>query len=141
MELTASQVNLQLRQMNMNAAGGRAQIAGSEQSMRILGNASTAYQLGQTQISIGGGRTIQLADIADVRDLYAEQRNYATFNGRQVLAFGIQRAQNESDISVYRGARGAPARARRAQSQRSLRADLQLRSNMPRRNIIRRWNR
>ena len=102
--ITASQVNLQLRQMNMNAAGGRAQIAGSEQSMRILGNAPSAYQLGQTQISLGGGRSVQLADIAEVRDLYAEQRNYATFNGRQVLAFGIQRAQNESDIEVFRGA-------------------------------------
>ncbi|MGQ0559296.1 MAG: efflux RND transporter permease subunit [Sphingosinicella sp.] len=102
--ITASQVNLQLRQMNMNAAGGRAQIAGSEQSMRILGNARSAHQLGQTQISIGGGRTVQLADIAEVRDLYAEQRSYATFNGRQVLSFGIQRAKNESDISVYDGA-------------------------------------
>ena len=102
--ITASQVNLQLRAMNMNAAGGRAQIAGSEQSMRILGNARSAYQLGQTQISIGNGRSVQLADIAEVRDLYAEQRNYATFNGRQVLAFGIQRAQNESDIEVFRGA-------------------------------------
>jgi len=102
--ITASQVNLQLRQMNMNAAGGRAQIAGSEQSMRIIGNARSAYQLGETQISLGNGRSVQLADIADVRDLYAEQRNYATFNGRQVLAFGIQRAQNESDIEVYHGA-------------------------------------
>ena len=103
--ITASQVNQQLRQMNLNAAGGRAQIAGSEQSMRILGNARSAYQLGQTQISLGGGRAIQLADIADVRDLYAEQRSYATFNGRQVLSFGIQRAKNQSDVSVYRGAR------------------------------------
>jgi multidrug efflux pump subunit AcrB len=102
--ITAGQVNNQLRQMNMNAAGGRAQIAGSEQSMRIIGNARTAYQLGQTQVSLGNGRSVQLADIAQVRDLYAEQRNYATFNGRQVLAFGIQRAQNESDIEVYRGA-------------------------------------
>jgi len=102
--ITASQVNQQLRAMNMNAAGGRAQIAGSEQSMRIIGNARSAYQLGQTQISLGGGRTIQLASIAEVRDLYAEQRNYATFNGRQVLSFAIQRAKNESDIEVYHGA-------------------------------------
>jgi len=103
--ITASQVNAQLRTMNMNAAGGRAQIAGSEQSMRILGNARSAYQLGQTQISLGNGRTVQLADIAEVRDHFAEQRNYATFNGRQVLAFGIQRAKNQSDVSVYNGAR------------------------------------
>jgi multidrug efflux pump subunit AcrB len=102
--ITAGQVNQQLRQMNLNAAGGRAEIAGSEQALRILGNAASAYALGQTQISIGAGRTVQLADIADVRDLYAEQRDYATHNGQQVLAFGFQRAKNESDVTVFEGA-------------------------------------
>jgi multidrug efflux pump subunit AcrB len=102
--LTASQVNQQLRQVNQNAAGGRAEIAGAEQSMRVLGNARNAFQLGQTEIAIGGGRTVRLADIADVRDLYSEQRSYATYNGQQVLAFGMQRAKNKSDVTVYRGA-------------------------------------
>src|SRR6476469_4576629 len=37
--ITAAQVNQQLRQSNMNGAGGRAEIAGSEQSVRVLGNA------------------------------------------------------------------------------------------------------
>lgn len=99
--ITASQVNQQLRQTNLNAAGGRAEIAGSEQSLRVLGNATNAYALGQTQISIGGGRTIKLADIADVRDLYAEQRAFATRDGQQVLSFTIKRARGESDLSVY----------------------------------------
>ena len=44
--LTASQVNAQLRQTNVNAAGGRAEIGGAEQSLRVLGNARDAYQLG-----------------------------------------------------------------------------------------------
>src|SRR5919112_926137 len=44
--ITAAQVNAQLRQMNMNAAGGRAEIAGSEQSVRVLGNATDARDLG-----------------------------------------------------------------------------------------------
>ncbi|MEA3028787.1 MAG: hypothetical protein QOG13_112 [Sphingomonadales bacterium] len=102
--ITASQVNAQLRAQNMNTAGGRAEIAGSEQSLRVLGNARNAYQLGQTQIAIGGGRTVQLADIGQVRDLYAEQRFYATQNGQQVLAFSFQRAKNESDLTVFNGA-------------------------------------
>ncbi|WP_106638603.1 efflux RND transporter permease subunit [Allosphingosinicella vermicomposti] len=102
--LTASQVNQQLRQVNLNAAGGRAEIAGSEQSVRVLGNAADAFALSETQISVGGGRTVKLGDIADVRDLYAEQRSYATQDGQQVLAFSFQRAKNESDVSVYDGA-------------------------------------
>jgi multidrug efflux pump subunit AcrB len=41
--ITAAQVNQQLRQTNLNAAGGRAEIAGSEQSVRVIGNARTAF--------------------------------------------------------------------------------------------------
>ncbi|MFA6117701.1 MAG: efflux RND transporter permease subunit [Sphingomonas sp.] len=103
--LTASQVNQQLRQVNLNAAGGRAEIAGSEQSVRVLGNAKNAYDLGQTQIAVGGGRTVKLADIAQVRDLYAEQRSASEMNGRQVLSFDFQRSKGASDVSVYKGAK------------------------------------
>jgi len=102
--LTASQVNQQLRQVNLNAAGGRAEIAGSEQSVRVLGNAKNAYDLGQTQIAVGGGRTVKLSDIAQVRDLYAEQRSSSEMNGRQVLSFDFQRSKGASDVSVYHGA-------------------------------------
>ncbi|WP_174296433.1 efflux RND transporter permease subunit [Sphingomonas bacterium] len=102
--LTASQVNAQLRQVNVNAAGGRAEIGGSEQSLRVLGNAHDAYQLGQTQISVGGGRTVRLVDIAQVRDLYAEQRSTSALDGRQVISFDFQRAKGGSDVSVFRGA-------------------------------------
>ncbi|MBK5265075.1 MAG: efflux RND transporter permease subunit, partial [Alphaproteobacteria bacterium] len=70
--ITAAEVNQQLRQVNLNATGGRTEIAGSEQSVRVLGNAQDAYQLGQTQIAIGNDRMVRLADIADVRDMYAE---------------------------------------------------------------------
>lgn len=99
--LTAAQVNLQLRQINLNAAGGRAQIAGSEQAVRVLGNAATAYQLGQTEISVGGGRRVRLADIATVRDSYAEQRSLAKMNGRQVLSFSIAKAKGASDVTIH----------------------------------------
>ncbi|MBC7522296.1 MAG: efflux RND transporter permease subunit [Sandarakinorhabdus sp.] len=99
--LTASQVNDQLRLLNLNAAGGRAEIAGSEQSVRVLGNAPSAFGLGETQIALGGGRTVRLADIAEVRDSYAEQRNIAKKGGRQVLNFGITKARGSSEIAVY----------------------------------------
>lgn len=102
--LTASQVNQQLRQVNLNAAGGRAEIAGSEQSVRVLGNAKSAYDLGQTQIAVGNGRSIKLSDIAQVRDLYAEQRSASEMDGRQVLSFDFQRSKGGSDVSVFHGA-------------------------------------
>ncbi|HTI31278.1 MAG TPA: efflux RND transporter permease subunit [Sphingomonas sp.] len=99
--ITASQVNQQLRLINVNAAGGRAEIAGSEQSVRVLGNARNAYDLGQTNITVGGGRTVKLADLAQVRDAYAEQRALSKMNGRQVLSFSFAKAKGSSDVTVY----------------------------------------
>ncbi|ABF52193.1 efflux RND transporter permease subunit [Sphingopyxis alaskensis] len=99
--LTASQVNQQLRQVNVNAAGGRTEIAGSEQAVRVLGNAGSAFQLGETRIAIGNGRTIRLADVAKVTDGYAEQRNLAKIGGRQVLSFSIEKAKGASDVTVH----------------------------------------
>src|ERR1044071_8217227 len=66
--ITAAQVNQQLRQSNFNGAGGRAEIAGSEQSVRVLGNAQNAYDLSQTQITLPGGRFVKLADLGQVKD-------------------------------------------------------------------------
>jgi multidrug efflux pump subunit AcrB len=103
--ITATQVNGQLRQTNVNTAGGRTEIGASEQSIRVLGNASSAHDLGDTPISIGNGRTVKLTDIAKVRDLYAEQRALSTMDGRQVLSFGIVRSKGASDVSVYDAAR------------------------------------
>ncbi|MBY8826845.1 efflux RND transporter permease subunit [Hephaestia mangrovi] len=101
--LTADQVNQQLRLVNMNAAGGTAEIGGLQQSVRVLGNARTAYDLGQTQIAVGG-RTIKLADIATVKDLYADPTSSSKINGRQVVSFDFQRAKGFSDVSVFHGA-------------------------------------
>ena len=72
--MTAAEVNQQLRQSNLNAAGGRAEVAGSEQNVRVLGNAQDAYALSQTQIALPGGRFVKLGDLARV-ELYAEQRS------------------------------------------------------------------
>ncbi len=99
--ITAAQVNQQLRQNNMNGAGGRAEVAGSEQSVRVLGNAPDAYQLSQTQISLPGGRFVKLADLGDVKDSNSEQRSIAKMNGRQVVTFMIQRAKGSSEVTAY----------------------------------------
>ncbi len=99
--VTASQVNAALRQLNVNAAGGRAEIAGSRQSVRVLGNAVNAYELSQTQIQLSGGRTVQLADIASVSDSFGEQQRIGKIRGAQVVNFSMARAKGASDVTVY----------------------------------------
>lgn len=103
--ITAAQINQQLRQVNINTAGGRTEIAGAEQSVRVLGNAQTAYALGQTQIQLPGGRSVRLDEIGDVRDMYAEQRSVALMNGRQVTSISLEKSKGSSDVTVYDAAR------------------------------------
>lgn len=99
--VTAAQVNTALRGLNLNAAGGRTEIAGSRQAVRVLGNASDAFKLSQTEIAIGSGRTVRLGDIADVKDGYSELTSIAKINGRTAVTFSVARARGESDVSVY----------------------------------------
>src|SRR5918993_784272 len=102
--ITAAQVNLQLRQSNLNAPGGRAEIAGSEQSVRVIGNAADAYELSQKQITLPGGRLVRLADLGEVKDSNSEQRSIAKMNGRQVVTFFVQRAKGSSEVTAYKSA-------------------------------------
>ncbi len=98
--LTAVEVNEQLRALNMDAAGGRAQVGGGEQAIRVLGGARTAEALGDTQIIISGGKFVRLREIADVHDGIAEVRNIARLNGRTATTFGVFKAKGSSDVTV-----------------------------------------
>ena len=102
--VTAREINAVLRQVNVDASGGEAEIAGSRQSVRVLGNADTAYELSQARISLGGGRTIKLADVADVTDGTSEQKSVLLYNGQQVVGFSFARARDRSDVAVYEAA-------------------------------------
>jgi multidrug efflux pump subunit AcrB len=99
--VTARDVNAALRQINVNAAGGQTEIAGSRQSVRVLGNATDAYGLSQTRIPAGNGSTIKLTDIAEVSDSFSEPRRISRVDGAQVVTFSFERARGVSEVDVY----------------------------------------
>ncbi|PKP67094.1 MAG: transporter, partial [Alphaproteobacteria bacterium HGW-Alphaproteobacteria-9] len=99
--VTASQINAVLRQTNIDAAGGLAEIGGTRQSLRVLGNSDSAFALSQAQIQLGGGRTVRLADVATVRDGYSERNSISEVNGKEVVNFAMSRARGASDLTVY----------------------------------------
>src|SRR5205823_2205081 len=59
--ITAAEVNEQLRSLNLDSPGGRAQLGGGEQAIRVLGGARTAAALGGAQIALPGGRFARLS--------------------------------------------------------------------------------
>jgi multidrug efflux pump subunit AcrB len=98
--LTAVEVNEQLRALNLDAAGGRADVGGGEQSIRVLGGAKSAEDLADTQIIARGGRFYRLRDVAEVHDGIEEVRSVARLNGRPATAFGVYKAKGASDVAV-----------------------------------------
>jgi hydrophobe/amphiphile efflux-1 (HAE1) family protein len=101
--ITAVDVNDQLRALNQDAAGGRAQLGGGEQSIRVLGGARTAATLGETQIMLPGGRFARLSDLAEVRDSVGEIRSIARLNGRPATTFDVVKAKGYSDVNTDDG--------------------------------------
>ncbi|MEO0462672.1 MAG: efflux RND transporter permease subunit [Pseudomonadota bacterium] len=99
--VTASQINSVLRQQNVNAAGGLTEVGGTRQSLRVLGNADSAYDLSQRQIQLGDGRTVKLADVASVRDGYSERQSRSEVGDQEVVNFYMNRARGASDLTVY----------------------------------------
>lgn len=98
--LTAAEVNQSLRLINLDAPGGRAQVGGGEQSIRVLGSAETAHALADLQLRLANGTNLRLRDIAEVRDAIAEQRSMSRLNGRPGTNFGVFKARGASDVTV-----------------------------------------
>ena len=98
--LTAVQVNEQLRDLNVDAPGGRAQIGGGEQAIRVLGGAKSATALGDVQIFTAGGRFVRLGELADVHDGIGEVVGSARWNGRTAVPFSVWKAKGASEVST-----------------------------------------
>ena len=99
--ITAVQVNQQLRTLNLDSPGGRADIGGGEQAIRVLGGAKTADQLAATRIELGNGRVALLSEVADVRDGVQEIRSVSKLNGQNATTVSVFRARGFSDVTVY----------------------------------------
>jgi multidrug efflux pump subunit AcrB len=97
---TAAEISRQLRQVQTESAGGRADLGGSEQPMRTLATVKTADELNDLRLVLNDGRSIRLSDVATVTDTYAEPRSAALLNGKPVVGFEVARSRGESEVAV-----------------------------------------
>jgi hydrophobe/amphiphile efflux-1 (HAE1) family protein len=98
--ITAGDVSRQLRATNIDVAGGKSEIGGSEQSIRALASAVTVERLAATNITLPGGRKVRLDELGKVEDSYQEPKTFARFNGQEVVGFNISRGKGASDVVV-----------------------------------------
>src|SRR5512145_818659 len=107
---TAADISRQLRQIQQEASGGRADVGGVEQSVRTIGTVQSAAELAAMDIVLSDGRRVRLDQMATVTDTVAEQRSAALLNGKPVVGFEITRSRGSSEIDVTDGVRAALAK-------------------------------
>lgn len=107
LNITAADVSRQLRQIQQEASGGRADLGGAEQSVRTLATVQTAQELAAMEVTLSDGRHVRLDAIAKVSDTVAERRQAALLNGKPVVSFEIVRSRGASEIDVTNGVRAA----------------------------------
>ena len=107
LRVTAGEISSQLRSMQQEAPGGRGQIGGVEQSVRMRGTASDAEELAALSLPLTDGRRLRLDEIATVRDTHAERRQLVLLDGQPVVGFQVYRARGFDDVTTARGVRAA----------------------------------
>ncbi|EDX76013.1 RND transporter, HAE1/HME family, permease protein [Coleofasciculus chthonoplastes PCC 7420] len=105
--ITATQVNDQIRNLNIDLPGGRGNVGGSEQNIRTLGSAETVAELRSYRIVLPNGATVPLSSLGEVEDSFAEQRQAASLNGESVVAFSVRRSTGSTLVTVEEGVREA----------------------------------
>lgn len=97
---TAADISRQLRRIQQEASGGRADIGGVEQSVRTIGTVHSAAELAAMDIVLSDGRRVRLDQIAEVVDTVGERRSAALLNGKPVVGFEITRSRGAGEVEV-----------------------------------------
>jgi len=103
LNVSAAEISSQLRQIQQEAPGGRAELGGMEQSVRTVATVKSAEQLGQMEIGLKDGRRVRLDQVATVSDAIAERRSAALHDGLPVVGFEVVRSLGAGDVEVAKG--------------------------------------
>ncbi|MET4578269.1 efflux RND transporter permease subunit [Ottowia thiooxydans] len=105
--VTAADISRQLRQVQLESAGGRIDLGSGEQPVRTLATVGSADELRAMPIALQDGRSIRLDQVATVSDTIAEPRAAARLNGQKVVGFEVARSRGASEVEVGAGVRQA----------------------------------
>ncbi|MEH2272916.1 MAG: efflux RND transporter permease subunit [Nostoc sp.] len=105
--ITATQVNDQIRALNINLPGGRAEVGGSEQSIRTLGSATSVDILKTYEILLPQGGSVPLSSLGTVEDKFGDVRQSASLNNQPVVAFQVLRSTGSVLVTVEEGVKAA----------------------------------
>ena len=90
---TSAEISHQLKLIQMEAAGGRTKLGGSEQPVRTVATVGSAQDVAEIELALADGRKIKLNQVATVSDGFSEPRSAALLDGKSVVGFEISRSK------------------------------------------------
>ena len=101
--VTAGDVSQQLARIQVERAGGKAELDGDQQVIRTVGTIDSAKALRDYSISLPDGRAVRLSAVARITDAAADPTEAALLDGKPVVAFSMSRTRGSSEVAVADG--------------------------------------
>ncbi|HHU51999.1 MAG TPA: efflux RND transporter permease subunit [Firmicutes bacterium] len=103
--LTLSQIEQALVSENLNMPGGTTQQGKTELYIRSIGAFKSLQDLKDLRLTLPGGGSITLSEVATVVDDYEEQKTKSRLNGRPGLMLNLQKESDANTVLVARAVR------------------------------------
>lgn len=100
--LSISQVSQALAGDNVSGSAGVIDKGSSEISLRVSGEYNKIEDIKNIRISLPGGNSIALADIASIEDSFKKESSYTFVNGEPSLGLDIMKASGANTVQVAR---------------------------------------
>lgn len=105
--ITATEISEQLKAQNVNQPGGLMTLGGAEQAVRTLGSAGDISELGRVRLSLSRVRSAALSDLGTVERSWAEPRQRAFLDFKEVVGFSVFRSVGTGEVAVTEAVRAA----------------------------------
>lgn len=103
--VTASEVSEKLKAQNVNQPGGRMTLGTGEQAIRTIGSATDVAALAEMRLTLADGRNVKLAELGRVESSWAEPRQRARLDDKEVIGFSVYRSVGTGEVAVAKGVR------------------------------------
>ncbi|GAB3746325.1 efflux RND transporter permease subunit [Lysobacter olei] len=105
--VTAGEVNQQLALTQVERPGGKAELAGGQQTIRTIATVTDAQALRDFSIALPNGQQVRLSALAAVTDGAADPSQLALLDGKAVVGFSLSRSRGADELKVRDGVKAA----------------------------------
>lgn len=98
--LTLDQIQQALSSSNLSGSAGSVREGDGKLNIRVQGEFANVEQIALTPVSVGGGGSLRLSDIAQVNDTTEEVTQLSYVNGKPSLGIAITKASGGNTIEV-----------------------------------------